>query len=103
MGQARIRRRTVRPSQKFFISQDAVSMGKQVITRVRFPGLDIFCDLIEGNYYYNGYLLKDVSKEEMTTAVNAVFSGGTYLGSKVGQNLQAEIKPDIRDLICNCG
>ncbi|MEM7067346.1 MAG: response regulator transcription factor [Pseudomonadota bacterium] len=42
-----------------------------------------------------GYLLKDVSKEEMSTAVNAVFSGGTYLGSKVGQNLQAEIKPDI--------
>ena len=35
-----------------------------------------------------GYLLKDVSKEEMSTAVNAVFNGGTYLGSKVGQALR---------------
>lgn len=32
-----------------------------------------------------GYLLKDVSREEMTLAVNAVYNGGTYLGSKVAK------------------
>ncbi|MEM9331368.1 MAG: response regulator transcription factor [Pseudomonadota bacterium] len=32
-----------------------------------------------------GYLLKDVSKEEMSTAVQAIHNGGTYLGSKIGQ------------------
>ncbi len=40
-----------------------------------------------------GYLLKDVSKEEMSSAVQAVYNGGIYLGSKVGQTLQQEIKP----------
>lgn len=33
-----------------------------------------------------GYLLKDVSREEMTLAVRAINNGGTYLGSKVSQN-----------------
>lgn len=32
-----------------------------------------------------GYLLKDISREEMMIAVNAVYNGGTYLGSKVAQ------------------
>lgn len=32
-----------------------------------------------------GYLLKDISREEMMLAVNAVYNGGTYLGSKVAQ------------------
>lgn len=32
-----------------------------------------------------GYLLKDISREEMALAVNAVYNGGTYLGSKVAQ------------------
>jgi len=32
-----------------------------------------------------GYLLKDVTREEMALAVNAVYNGGTYLGSKVTQ------------------
>ena len=32
-----------------------------------------------------GYLLKDISREEMNLAVTAVFNGGTYLGSKVAQ------------------
>ena len=32
-----------------------------------------------------GYLLKDVTREEMNSAVLAVHTGGTYLGSKVGQ------------------
>jgi len=37
-----------------------------------------------------GYLLKDVSKEEMSSAVQAVYNGGTYLGSKVGQTLHQD-------------
>lgn len=32
-----------------------------------------------------GYLLKDVSREEMILAVKAIHNGGTYLGSKVSQ------------------
>ena len=36
-----------------------------------------------------GYLLKDVSREEMMVAVNAVFNGGTYLGSKVAHAFDA--------------
>ncbi len=32
-----------------------------------------------------GYLLKDISREEMNLAVTAVYNGGTYLGSKVAQ------------------
>ncbi|MDJ0614598.1 MAG: response regulator transcription factor [Rhizobiaceae bacterium] len=34
-----------------------------------------------------GYLLKDVSREEMTLAVKAIHNGGTYLGSKVSQSV----------------
>ncbi|MEM9279745.1 MAG: response regulator transcription factor [Pseudomonadota bacterium] len=40
-----------------------------------------------------GYLLKDVSREEMTTAVQAVYNGGTYLGSKINQTFQEAGKP----------
>lgn len=36
-----------------------------------------------------GYLLKDVSREEMALAVKAIHNGGTYLGSKVSQNILA--------------
>lgn len=36
-----------------------------------------------------GYLLKDVSREEMTIAVKAIYNGGTYLGSKVSRDLDA--------------
>jgi len=36
-----------------------------------------------------GYLLKDVSREEMTLAVKAIHNGGTYLGSKVSQSVVA--------------
>ncbi len=36
-----------------------------------------------------GYLLKDVTREEMSSAVHAVHTGGTYLGSKVGQVFNA--------------
>lgn len=37
-----------------------------------------------------GYLLKDVSKEEMNTAIMAVHSGGTYLGSMINQAFDDE-------------
>lgn len=30
-----------------------------------------------------GYMLKDVNREEMTIAINAIYNGGTYLGAKV--------------------
>ena len=36
-----------------------------------------------------GYLLKDISREEMMVAVNAVYNGGTYLGSKVAHAFDA--------------
>ena len=36
-----------------------------------------------------GYLLKDVSREEMTLAVKAIHNGGTYLGSKITQSVVA--------------
>ncbi|MEO0328289.1 MAG: response regulator transcription factor [Pseudomonadota bacterium] len=46
-----------------------------------------------------GYLLKDVSKEEMTAAVHAVFSGGVYLGSKVSQTFQPQV-PATENAVC---
>ena len=41
--EARIRRRTVRPPQKFFNEQEIAAMGKQRL-RQRFPALDLNCD-----------------------------------------------------------
>lgn len=59
--EAKIRRRTVRPAQKFFNTQEIAGMGKTLI-RQRFPGLnDVMCDSFEGNYYHDGYLLKEVT------------------------------------------
>jgi transcription elongation factor SPT5 len=59
--EAKIRRRTVRPAQKFFNSQEIAGMGKTLM-RQRFPGLnDVMCDFFEGNYYSDGYLLKEVT------------------------------------------
>ncbi len=59
--EARIRRRTVKPPQKFFNAQEIAALGKQSLTRQRFPGMDIYCDFFEGNYYHDGYLLKEVT------------------------------------------
>jgi len=60
--EARIRRRTVRPPQKFFNAQEIAALGKQSLTRQRYPGLgDVVCDFFEGNYYDDGYLLKEVT------------------------------------------
>ncbi|MEM7289729.1 MAG: response regulator transcription factor [Pseudomonadota bacterium] len=36
-----------------------------------------------------GYLLKDISHEEMMIAVKAIFNGGTYLGSKITREIEA--------------
>ena len=63
--EARVRRRTVRPPQKFFNAQEIAAMGKQTSMRQRFPGLDIFCDYYEGNYYHDGYLLKEMTVGSM--------------------------------------
>ena len=38
--EARIRRRTVKPPQKFFNAQEIAALGKLSVTRQRFPGLD---------------------------------------------------------------
>lgn len=60
--EAKIRRRTVKPPQKFFNPQDVAAMGKQNLARQRFPGMnDLYCDFFEGNYYSDGYLLKEVT------------------------------------------
>jgi transcription elongation factor SPT5 len=62
--EARIRRRTIRPPQKFFNEQEVAAMGRQRL-RQRFPGLDIYCDYLENNYYHDGYLLKEVTVGSM--------------------------------------
>lgn len=59
--EAKIRRRTVRPAQKFFNAQEIAAIGKHGL-RQRFPGLnDVMCDYFDGNYYHDGYLLKEVT------------------------------------------
>jgi transcription elongation factor SPT5 len=63
--EARTRRRTVRPPMKFFNPQDVAAMGRQTLRRQRFPGLDIYCDYFEGNYYHDGYLLKEMTVGSM--------------------------------------
>jgi transcription elongation factor SPT5 len=63
--EARIRRKTVRPPQKFFNPQEVAAMGKQTLRRQRFPAMDIFCDFFEGNYYHDGYLLKEMTVGSM--------------------------------------
>lgn len=63
--EARVRRRTVRPPQKFFNVQEVAALGRQSLRRQRFPGLDIYCDYFEGNYYHDGYLLKEMTVGSM--------------------------------------
>ncbi|GKY96016.1 hypothetical protein MPSEU_000562100 [Mayamaea pseudoterrestris] len=58
--EARVRRKTVRPPQKFFHVQEIAALGKHSL-RQRFPGLDLYCDYFEGNYYKDGYLLKEMA------------------------------------------
>lgn len=64
--EARIRRRTVRPPQKFFNPQEAQALGRQgLLKRQRFPGLDTSCDYFEGNYYDGGYFIKEMTVGSM--------------------------------------
>eukprot|EP00934_Nitzschia_sp_Nitz4_P005032 Nitzschia sp. Nitz4//scaffold323_size20210//10282//13780//NITZ4_008694-RA/size20210-snap-gene-0.1-mRNA-1//1//CDS//3329547873//5022//frame0 len=62
--EARIRRRTVRPPQKFFSEVEIAAMGKQRY-RQRFAALDLTCDYFENNYYHDGYMLKEVTVGSM--------------------------------------
>lgn len=66
--EARIRRKTVRPPQKFFHVQEIAALGKHSL-RQRFPGLDMYCDYFEGNYYKDGYLLKEMAVGTMVKPV----------------------------------
>jgi len=63
--EARVRRRTVRPPQKFFNAQEVAALGRQSLRRQRFPGMDLYCDYFEGNYYHDGYLLKEMTVGSM--------------------------------------
>ena len=62
--QARIRRRTVRPPQKFFNLEEINALGKQA-GRQRYRPLDQNCDYFEGSYYLDGYLIKEVTVGSM--------------------------------------
>lgn len=62
--EARIRRKTVRPPQKFFSSQELTAMGKTLF-RQRYPPMDITCDYFENNYFHDGYLLKEMTVGSM--------------------------------------
>jgi len=60
--EAKVRKRTVKPPQKFFNAQEVAALGKQSLTRQRFPGMgDLYCDYFEGSYYHDGYLLKELT------------------------------------------
>jgi transcription elongation factor SPT5 len=63
--EARTRRRTIRPPMKFFNPQEVTALGRQTLRRQRYPGLDIYCDYFEGNYYNDGYLLKEMTVGSM--------------------------------------
>ena len=63
--EARIRRKTVRPPQKFFNPQEVTALGRHSLRRQRFPGLDIYCDYFEGSYFHDGYLLKEMTVGSM--------------------------------------
>ena len=70
--EARIRRRTVRPPQKFFNAQEIAALGKQSLKRQRFPGMDsLYCDFFENNFYHDGYLLKEVTVGSMVKPCSA--------------------------------
>jgi transcription elongation factor SPT5 len=65
----RVRKKTVRPAQKFFNEQELVTLGYAgQRTRQRFPGMDMYCDFFENNYYHDGYLWKEVTVGSMVKA-----------------------------------
>lgn len=67
-AEARMRRKTVRPPQKFFNPQEIAALGRHGLTRQRFPGLNLYCDYFDGNYYHDGYLLKEMTVGSMIKA-----------------------------------
>mmetsp|Transcript_34542 Transcript_34542/g.50146 ORF Transcript_34542/g.50146 Transcript_34542/m.50146 type:complete len:1105 (+) Transcript_34542:371-3685(+) len=67
--EAKVRRRTVRPPQKFFNPSEI--MDKHALSRQRFPGLNDTCDYYEGNYYHDGYMLKEVKVGTMVKPCGA--------------------------------
>eukprot|EP00546_Thalassionema_frauenfeldii_P004555 CAMPEP_0178917180 /NCGR_PEP_ID=MMETSP0786-20121207/13100_1 /TAXON_ID=186022 /ORGANISM="Thalassionema frauenfeldii, Strain CCMP 1798" /LENGTH=1094 /DNA_ID=CAMNT_0020590695 /DNA_START=80 /DNA_END=3364 /DNA_ORIENTATION=- len=68
---ARIRRRTVKPPQKFFNLEEVAAVGAGNATRTRFPGQDIQCDFYDGNYYHDGYQLKEMAVGTMIKKISA--------------------------------
>lgn len=62
-AEARVRRRTVRPPQKFFNSAEITALDRvSSVGRQNFRPLgNIMCDYFEGSYYHDGYLLKEVT------------------------------------------
>jgi transcription elongation factor SPT5 len=62
--EARVRRRTVRPPQKFFSASEVRALGRHT-QRQRFPGGVDNCDYFEGSYFHDGYLLKEVTVGSM--------------------------------------
>jgi transcription elongation factor SPT5 len=61
----RSRRKAIRPPQKFFSSQEVIARGKHDVGRQRFPALGKMCDFFEGNYFEDGYLLKEMTVGNM--------------------------------------
>ena len=64
-NEARIRKKTVRPPQKFFNAQDVANIRNVTYNRQRFPVMDIGCDFFDGTYYHDGYMLKEVTVGSM--------------------------------------
>ena len=62
--QARIRRKTVRPAQKFLNPQELASLGKMT-HRQRHNDLGMQCDSFEGQLYHDGYVLKEMTVGHM--------------------------------------
>eukprot|EP00522_Entomoneis_paludosa_P007915 CAMPEP_0172446792 /NCGR_PEP_ID=MMETSP1065-20121228/6298_1 /TAXON_ID=265537 /ORGANISM="Amphiprora paludosa, Strain CCMP125" /LENGTH=1109 /DNA_ID=CAMNT_0013197981 /DNA_START=226 /DNA_END=3555 /DNA_ORIENTATION=- len=65
--EARIRRKTVRPPQKFFSPQELKAMGKHGALRQLYPGSASmgYCYMYEGSYYKDGYLIKEMTVGSM--------------------------------------
>ncbi|MFK7902675.1 MAG: response regulator [Nitratireductor sp.] len=65
----------------------------------------IFLSIYDNSEYINealrigakGYMLKDVSREEMALAMYMVYTGGTYLGSKVAASFGKEDSEENSD------
>jgi len=59
----KVRRKTVRPPAKIFNAGDV--SNKNSITRQRFPGMNERYDFYDGNYFHDGYLIKEFNVNTM--------------------------------------